>query len=146
MYRRILVVLDDHGRSSRLLVRVRLLIQEFDCAVHLLVVQLPSHTVTRHPAHTASSVPQAAQVYHYLHNVSRQLRTEGCHITTEVRCGEPVETILTTAEAIGADLIAMTSPWLTYARWHKTTHTTAEVIRRAPSPVIVERLGDYALV
>ncbi len=146
MYQRILVVLDDYGRSARLLGRVRLLIREFHCAVHLLIVQPPSHTATRRPARTASSAPQAAQAQHYLHDVSRQLQAEGSHVTTEVRCGEPVETILTTADAIEADLIAMTIPWLTSARWHKTIHTTEEVIRRALSPVIVERLGDYKLV
>ena len=61
-------------------------------------------------------------------------------------CGEPVETIFTIADAIGANLIAMTLPWLTYTRWHQTTHATEEVTRRASSPVMGERLGDYDLV
>ncbi len=146
MYRRILVVLDDHGRSTRLLARVRLLIRDSHCAVHLLMVQLPSQTARRRPVRTASSAPQVVTMHHYLHDVSCQLQKEGCRVTTEVRCGEPVETILTTADAIGADLIAMTIPWLTYARWHETMHTTEEVIRRAPSPVMVERLWDYERV
>jgi nucleotide-binding universal stress UspA family protein len=78
-------------------------------------------------------------VQQYLHEVAILLQQEGIEVRTLVRCGEPVETILTVAREVGADLIAMTMPWRTGDALSDAKNVTEQVIRQAPLPVLVER-------
>jgi nucleotide-binding universal stress UspA family protein len=78
-------------------------------------------------------------VHQYLHEVAIFLQQEGIEVHTLVRCGDPVETILTVAREVGADLIAMTIPWRTGDALLDAKNITEQVIRKAPLPVLVER-------
>jgi nucleotide-binding universal stress UspA family protein len=78
-------------------------------------------------------------VHRYLHEVAILLQQEGIEVRTLVRCGEPVETILTVAREVGADLLAMTMPWRTGDTLSDARNITEQVIRQAPLPVLVER-------
>jgi len=75
----------------------------------------------------------------YLQPIAARLRAQGLLVSTEVRFGQPVETILTTAREHGVDLIAMTIPWRAGEGWPEDRHITEAVIKQAAIPVLVER-------
>ena len=137
MPRHILVMLDTYGRSERLLVRVRLLARHFHSTVSLLMVSTPEREPASSLAQPAAACDRHTQ--QYLHEVATRLLQEGIEVCMIVRCGEPVETVLTVAQEVGADIIAMTMPWRTGAALSEAQNITEQVIRRAPLPVLVER-------
>jgi nucleotide-binding universal stress UspA family protein len=139
MARHILVTLDTYGRSARVLARVCLLARHCRSTVSLLMVAaLEREPVLAAPA-TCTAVPTDTPVHQYLHEVAMFLQQQGIDVHTLVRCGEPVETILTVAREVGADLIAMTMPWRTGDALLDAKNITEQVIRKAPLPVLVER-------
>jgi nucleotide-binding universal stress UspA family protein len=139
MARHILVTLDTYGRSDRVLARVCPLARHYRSTVSLLMVS----TLEREPVSSAPAAspapPTNTPVQQYLHEVAILLQQEGIDVRTLVRCGEPVETILTVAREVGADLIAMTMPWRTGDALSDAKNITEQVIRQAPLPVLVER-------
>ena len=139
MYRHILVILDSSGQSEGSLARVLLLARRVNSTVHLLMVY-PSGYVAGSLLPPAPGVaPAKVQALQYLRPIATRLRGEGLLVSMDVRFGQPVETILASAQEIGADLIAMTIPWRPGNGWPEDRHITEEVIKRAPIPVLVER-------
>jgi nucleotide-binding universal stress UspA family protein len=139
MARHILVTLDTYGRSDRVLARVCLLARHCRSSVSLLMVSTLAREPVSSAAATRTAVSTDTPVYQYLHEVAILLQREGIEVRTLVRCGEPVETILTVAQEVGADLIAMTMPWRTGDALSDARNITEQVIRQAPLPVLVER-------
>jgi nucleotide-binding universal stress UspA family protein len=142
MSRHILVTLDSSGQSERILVRVLLLARRGRSTLHLLVVY-PSRPVvaSRHAAGDKAD-QREVQAIHYLRKVAAQLRKEGLLVSLEVRFGDPVETILAAARDVRADLIAMTVPWLAGDGSRSFRNIPEQVIKKAPLPVLVERLCE----
>lgn len=140
MYRCILVPLDRSGCSERLLNRVQLLVRNCGSIVHLLIVHPPTHRPERMPC---LSDPQR-QTRPCLYEVLNRLHAAGTTVRAEIRCGDPVESILAAAQDVGADLIAMTVPWRAEAGPWTATNIPEQIIKKASLPVLVERSRDLS--
>jgi nucleotide-binding universal stress UspA family protein len=140
MYRCILVPLDRSGCSERLLRRVQLLVRNRGSIVHVLIVHPPTHRPERLPCLLEPQRRPRPCVYEVL----TRLHAEGATVRAEIRCGDPVESILAAAQEVGADLIAMTVPWHGEAGPWPAANIPAQIIKKAALPVLVERSHDLS--
>jgi len=144
MYHHILVTLDSRGRSEQILAQLPPIVWQHRSAVHLLSVYPPMRAVvvdqqTIVYAHQLES-QASIEALGYLDRVAMQLHERGLSVSTEVRFGEPVETILATAQASATDLIIMPVPWCRGDGHLMMAEVTTQVIRKSPVPVLVVRL------
>jgi len=79
----------------------------------------------------------AARVY--LADLATELRAKGIRVEKTDRCGDPVEQILDTARADGADLIAMTTHGRTGPARLLFGSVAEGVLRQADVPVVLMR-------
>lgn len=144
MYKHILVTLDSRGHSEQILGQLPPIVWQHRSMVQLLSVYPPMRAVvvgqqTIVYAHQLES-QASTEALGYLARVATQLQEHGLSVTTEVRFGDPVETILATAQTSATDLIVMPVPWCRGDGRVMTAEVTTQVIRQAPVPVLVVRL------
>ncbi len=80
-----------------------------------------------------------AAAQQYVDSLAARLREEGLSATGQVGLGQPAETIVRTAEAIGADMIVMSTHGLTGLRRALLGSVADEVVRTARRPVLLMR-------
>jgi nucleotide-binding universal stress UspA family protein len=148
MNQRILVVVDS-GADERLLPWLRRVLGGPPADLHMLSVRPPlggvvvgQHRVAY--AHQAEEAVRAETIVR-LGPTAARLADEGFRVTTDVRFGDPVPTILRTAAEVEAGLIALTTQeargWRRW--WAKSVDD--EILRRATVPVLtVRRHGQRA--
>jgi nucleotide-binding universal stress UspA family protein len=107
-------------------------------AVRLLVVRSPltsvvvrGHTIAYADERQSQAIGESVA---YLKALSRRLEEDGIPTVLDVRFGEPVQTILATAQETSSRLIALALC--------DGGDTTDLVLRRSPIPVFVARAGD----
>ncbi len=101
-----LVPLDGSFFSETALTRPLRVLGKPEFALHLLYVVVPATDVTGIPI-DAFIGPKEEWATHYLESVAERLTRQGRLVTWSVRIGEVPEQILSVAEEIDADLIAM---------------------------------------
>lgn len=144
MYQRILVSLDSRGHSEQILAQLPPIVWTHRSTVQLLSVYPPMRPAlvgqqTVVYAHQLESQASLAALG-YLDRVAMQLQERGFSVSTAVRFGDPVETILATARTSATDLIVMPVPWCRGDGHLMTAEVTTQVIRKSPVPVLVVRL------
>ncbi|MBU0988244.1 MAG: universal stress protein [Proteobacteria bacterium] len=75
----------------------------------------------------------------YLSALQKDFRSKGIEVHTKVVFGPVVKTILSVAEEIHADLIAMASHGWNRLRWKYNWSVTASVFQQANPPLLVVR-------
>ncbi len=142
----ILVVLDSNGRSEHILQRLRPIAQESHATLHLLIAHPPVHTVLLQGRVVSDSAVMEGRTLQramaYLERLAEELHKDAIPTTIQVRFGEPVQIILDAAEACGAEVIGMTTPWIAGDGLLGPEHVTGEVIRQATASVLAARHNE----
>lgn len=140
MYKKILVPLDGTKRAEAILPQVEALAKQCDAALVLLEVlePLPPHAVVVVPEMLQAGVSQrTADINRYVQDIAEGLCARGFDAKGIVARGQVVDTILTTAETEGIDLIAMASHGYTGLARLLHGSIAAEVLHRARTPLLV---------
>lgn len=139
MNQRVLVVLDPGG-NERLLPWLRRVLGGPPAELHLLSVH-PPHTgvvMGQHRVAYAHQVEEAlrAETLVRLCPVAAQLQNEGFLVTTDVRFGDPVVTVLRTAAELNASLtvLGVREPRGRRRWWARSVDD--EILRRTTVPVL----------
>jgi nucleotide-binding universal stress UspA family protein len=141
MSRQILVALDSTGAAERLLPWVSRIARGWGAAVHLAVICLPVTSVVGRWSDGFVEQEQArvhGEALARLPTLAGRLEDDGVAVSTTVRFGDPVETILALARECRAALIALPAaartPWIEIVN--------EEVLRRSAVPVLIAPGGD----
>ena len=143
MFRRILVLLDDGLVGRRIVPWVRRMLAPVGGDVHLLVVLAPGRTViagsrTLSYANQSEDAARGAASLE-LAGVAARLRDDGFAVSSEVRFGDPRAVALDTAQAWGAEAIALVDVAARGARRWLTRNVADDIIQKSTIPVLVGR-------
>lgn len=142
MYKRILVPLDGSTLSEGILPHAMIIAKGMDAEIILLYV-IPAAA----PEFSSQTITPALNVYQeaeaemkiYLKNECSKLEKDGLRVTYLIREGSVVETILEVAEAMQADMIAISTHGRTGALRLLFGSVTEGVVHNSPLPVMVIR-------
>ena len=143
MFRRMLVLLDADLVAGRIVVWVRRLLAPVNGDVHLLVVLPPGRTVVAgsrtliYANQSEDAARGAAGVA--LATLTARLRDDGLAVSSEVRFGDPGAVALDTAQAWGAEAIALVDVPARGARRWLTRNVADDIIQKSTIPVLVGR-------
>jgi nucleotide-binding universal stress UspA family protein len=154
-YRNILVALDGSEAAEAVLPHVEALARAFNARVTLLVAtESLESVVTETAPPLASDIPPVAvdpapivQSEHdnargYLASVVARLTARGVTTTFQQPEGDPVDSILTTAQRLPADLIAMTTHSRSRLGRLVFGSVADDVLRNSPCPVLIVRVDE----
>jgi beta-1,2-mannobiose phosphorylase / 1,2-beta-oligomannan phosphorylase len=152
-YAHILVCLDGSLLSEQVLHGVEPLVEKFGSRVTLLQVIQPTQVPTmdgtqrrtrngnRRAAETAHATNQAhVDTLRYLATIRRRLQADGLEVDIECAEGAASEVILRRAFEMDVDLIAIATHGRTGLDRMLLGSVAEEVVRRAPCPVLLERV------
>ena len=132
MYKRVLIPVDGSEMAEGVLPLIEQIAGPLALEVILLSVVEPTPVVDE-----LARRRDAARVY--LADLATELRAKGIRVEKTDRCGDPVEQILDTARADGADLIAMTTHGRTGPARLLFGSVAEGVLRQADVPVVLMR-------
>lgn len=131
-WRRVLVTLDGSKRAEQVLASIAPTSQALD--LELILFQVSIAFLFEISTHAADRMAKA-----YLNLVAERLRNQGIRVSTAVRTGPVVETIVQFAKSNGVDLLAMSTHARTgIARWILGS-VAAQVFREGSTPVLLLR-------
>lgn len=154
MYEKVVVLLDGSDLAEQVLPHVAEIIRGRESEVHLLsvapvIVPPATMAVDVYPAYITTSflaIQEAERerieegLNEYLEGVAERLRPLAAGVQTVVRFGQPAEEILSYAEEIEADLIAMCTHGRSgISRWVYGS-VADKVLRGANCPVLLVRV------
>lgn len=87
----------------------------------------------------ATDAKLAAEHRQRLEEIAKQLEQKGLTVTSLVRSGQPAQTIVQTANEVGADLIVLGAHGHTSLREKLLGSTTEQVLQTSPVPVLFVR-------
>ena len=156
MYKHILIPLDGSGLAEQVLPHVETLAEKFDSAISLLRVIVPSTAamaaapvgLPMAPPVAPYTVAEVAETLEaerqvateYLQSVAERLSGAGLRVTHEVQEGPLGITIIERANALGANLIAMTTHGRGGLERVILGSVADDVIRRSNCPVLLVRV------
>ena len=108
MYRTILIPLDNSPADETILAHIRPLARLMKSKIVLVHVADGFAARTQRTLNLEDS-QEIKEDRAYLERRSEQLRAEGLDVSSELRQGEPAREILTVADRVGCDLIAMST-------------------------------------
>jgi nucleotide-binding universal stress UspA family protein len=140
MYTNILIPLDGSDRAEAVLARIGPLLSYVDAKVTLLAV-------VEYDPHEGESLAEAldrsqAEAEQYLEIRAEEMKEQGINAHAMVRRGNPADEILSAAEVLGADLIAMSSHGHSGLTRLIRGSVAEKVLRSSTCPVFV--LKSYA--
>ncbi len=144
MYQKIVVPLDGSDLAEAVLPHVCALAKQFDGVIALL--RVPVYPIMDYPMSdpmlTASLYDSIrSEANDYLLRTAARLQQEGCNVTSQLRDGPVVETIVEYANEIHADLIALSTHGRSgLSRW-LIGSVADNVVRTAGVPVLLLRPG-----
>ena len=149
MLHTILVPLDGSTRAEKILPYVEELAFARESKIVLLEVVEPSaymvgsyETMPYYSQELATNALKEAQ--HYLDGVAHEYRARGLAVTTLVKHGLVVRSILETAEEVDADVIAMASHGRTGLGRVFYGSVAAGILQQADRPLLVIRTEETA--
>jgi nucleotide-binding universal stress UspA family protein len=143
MYNKILIPLDGSSASELILGHVEEFARLCGATLYLLEVlqPLPQHAAAIAPEVLAAGAGQRAEdVKHYVQKVAEQFLAKGLTAEALVRRGSVVDTILHTADEVGADLIAMASHGYRGLARFMYGSVAADVLHRTNTPMLILRI------
>ena len=145
MFEDVLVVLDGRASGERIVGWMRRLCRASRARVRLLVVRDVEGTVWRdaRPLAFASQLEDAVRLecLAYLEGIAARLQTSGIRVSTDVRFGSPVASVLDAARESGARLVALAAPGRR-GRQDAMDRLARELLHRAPMAVLIGRSRD----
>ena len=159
LYARILVALDGSARAELVLPYVEALAEQFGSSVILLRTTTPAEAITA-PA-VAATIPPVApniaapsidtsavvaaerhEVERYLRALAQRLHSCGLAASYEQHEGPAADVIIARAHELAASVIAMTTHGRGGLARLVFGSTADAVLRRAPCPVLLVRVGE----
>ncbi len=145
-FRKVLVPLDGSKESEAIIPHIGELASKLKAEVVLLQAIAPAHFGYSFPEEAAFVPPNPEQMEtitakfrNYLETVSVKLRDMGIEAKSEVVFGIPAESIISTADSIQADLVAMSTHGLSgIGRWALGS-TADKVLQAGNTPVLLVR-------
>ncbi len=159
LYARIVVALDGSARAELVLPYVEALAEQFGSSVTLLRSTTPSEVITA-PAIAATMPPLAPnvaatpidpsavvaaerrEVERYLHALAQHLSSYGLTVRYEQHEGSAADVIIARARELDASVIAMTTHGRSGLERLVFGSTAEAVLRHAPCPVLLIRVGE----
>ena len=129
MYKNVLVTVDGSENAEAILPFILQIAGPLDLNVILLRVNTPAAPEREQAAHLVSEV--------YLSQLAQDIGERGLRVTTMVREGAPVETIVDAAREANVDLIAMTTHGRTGPSRLLFGSVAEGVLREAHVPVML---------
>ncbi len=137
----ILVPLDGSLFAEAALANAKTLARTFHAKLHLFRVTSIVPTATIYPQRIPLPSTLPEEVYalteHYLTHIQEQLLQEGFHVDSHLGMGTPGDAILSHAEKISADLIAMSTHARTGVSRTVLGSTADHVVRAGNTPVLL---------
>ncbi len=149
--RRLLVTLDGNPEHEQGLTVAAGLAKICRAELYLIMVVHTFNTLTGEQAATAKMLPGATHALldlaeqdaeEYLQRHETQLRAAGLTVSADVRRGDPAETIVTTAEETGSDLIVLATHGKTGMDAFWSGSATPNVTSRSPIPLLLVPVGE----
>lgn len=140
MYKKILVPLDGTRYSEAIIPHAQALAKNEGAEIVLLTIpiNLSVDFIARNPGLTAKAMDETdIATDKYLDGKVAELKKNGAHVSGLIREGLASETILSVAEEIHADVIAMTTHGRTGIKRWLMGSVADEIIHSAHVPVIV---------
>lgn len=146
MYKTILVPLDGTKEAESILAYVENTAKQYNSRVFFLWVEreplmLEWDEVVDLSAYHLEFQRRTAAAKDYLEARKKEFRQKGVEAHMRLAYGPVVKTILSVAEEIKADLIAMASHGWNRLRWKYRWSVTASVFQKAAPPLLVVRSG-----
>jgi nucleotide-binding universal stress UspA family protein len=159
LYARIVVALDGSARAELVLPYVEALAEQFGSSVTLLRATTPAEAIAA-PAVAATMPPLAPnvaatpidpsavvaaerrEVESYLRTLAQTLRSRGLAVTYEQHEGSAADVIIVRARELDANVIAMTTHGRGGLERLVFGSTADSVLRHAPCPVLLVRVGE----
>jgi nucleotide-binding universal stress UspA family protein len=139
--RNILVPLDGSLFAETALAQAKSLARTFNAKLHLYRVTTAVPAPMLYPQRIPMPTPLADETYaineRYLDHIQTQLLLEGFHVDSHLGIGTPGDAILAHADAIGADLIAMSTHARTGLSRTILGSTADHVVRAGSRPVLL---------
>lgn len=136
MYKKILVALENSETDKALLPHITALAKIHGS--YLLLVHVADGWVARHYEDLQlRESEEMKEDRRYLETVASELRDQGLGVSTYLALGNPPDKILSTAEAEGCDLIAMTSHGHRFLADLFFGSTIEEVRHRSSIPLLI---------
>lgn len=143
MFRRVVVPLDGSLLSEAILPYVRVLADSGPVEVELVAVATPPQDfgLRERGGPYVGQLPgaEAERLREYLQTVAARLTDAGLQVRTHVCTGEPAAEIVRRAQAVGADLIAMSTHGRTGLARLLHGSVAAAVLRDAGRPLLLLR-------
>jgi nucleotide-binding universal stress UspA family protein len=141
MYDRILVPTDGSTGTAHVVMQALNLADRYGATVHALhVVDTDLSSVLSDVGNDAEELRRRGR--RAVETVERMAESHGIDVTTELREGDPAETILSHAEEIGADVIVVGTHGRSGVRRHLLGSVTERLVRHATCPVLTVRLPE----
>ena len=149
MYRKVIVPLDGSELAEEVLPHVVEMIRGRDSQVYLLSVTPVMRGVARPVVDLRPDGEERQRVEQelkeYLRKVASRLESVAAEVEVTVRSGRPADEILTFADNVGADLIAMTTHGRSGIRDWIFGSVADRILRGATCPVLLVRAGQTKL-
>ncbi len=149
MYRKVVVPLDGSELAEEVLPHVVEMIRGRDSQVYLLSVTPMMRGVARPVVDLRPDGEERQRVEQelkeYLRKVASRLESVAAEVEATVRSGRPADEILTFADDVGADLIAMTTHGRSGIRDWIFGSVADRILRGATCPVLLVRAGQTKL-
>ena len=149
MYRKVIVPLDGSELAEEVLPHVVEMIRGRDSQVYLLSVTPVMRGVARPVVDLRPDGEERQRVEQelkeYLRKVASRLESVAAEVEATVRSGRPADEILTFADNVGADLIAMTTHGRSGIRDWIFGSVADRILRGATCPVLLVRAGQTKL-
>jgi nucleotide-binding universal stress UspA family protein len=149
MYRKVVVPLDGSELAEEVLPHVAEMIRGRDSQVYLLSVTPMMRGVARPVVDLRPDGEERQRVEQelkeYLRKVASRLESVAAEVEVTVRSGRPADEILTFADNVGADLIAMTTHGRSGIRDWIFGSVADRILRGATCPVLLVRAGQTKL-
>ena len=149
MYRKVVVPLDGSELAEEVLPHVVEMIRGRDSRVYLLSVTPMMRGVARPVVDLRPDGEERQRVEQelkeYLRKVASRLESVAAEVEVTVRSGRPADEILTFADNVGADLIAMTTHGRSGIRDWIFGSVADRILRGATCPVLLVRAGQTKL-
>jgi nucleotide-binding universal stress UspA family protein len=141
MYQTILVPTDGSTGTAHVVMQALDLAEQYGGTVHALNV-VDSEVSSLLTEGDGDDERLREEARNAVRTVERMAESHGVDVVSEVRTGDPAETILGYADEIGADVVVVGTHGRSGVRRYLLGSVTERIVRHAPCPVLTVRLPE----